>query len=56
MRIELTILGLLMKGNLYGYDIKKKILEVSGGFVDTKFGSIYYAIKKSQNKGWIKTI
>ncbi len=54
MRIELTILGLLMKGNLYGYDIKKKINEASGGFVDTKFGSIYYAIKKSQNKGWIK--
>ncbi len=54
MKVELTILGLLNNENLYGYDIKKKILEASGGFVDTKFGSIYYAIKKSLNNGWIK--
>jgi DNA-binding PadR family transcriptional regulator len=27
MKIEITILGLLMEGNLYGYEIKKKIVE-----------------------------
>ena len=26
MKIEITILGLLMEGNLYGYEIKKKIV------------------------------
>ena len=54
MKILLTILGLLNKSNLYGYEIKKMINEYSGGYVDAKFGSIYYAIKKSLNSGWIK--
>ncbi len=54
MSVELTILGLLNNENLYGYDIKKKILEASDGFIDTKFGSVYYAIKKSLKNGWIK--
>ena len=54
MKIELAILGLLIKGNLYGYEIKKRILEWTGGYVDVKFGSIYYAIKKALKNGWIK--
>ena len=32
MKVLLTILGLLNKGNLYGYDIKKKINENSVGY------------------------
>lgn len=54
MKVLLTILGLLNKGNLYGYEIKKKINESSGGYVDAKFGSIYYAIRKALKSGWIK--
>lgn len=54
MRIELTVLGLLTKGHLYGYDIKKKLAARLSGFSDVKFGSIYYAIKKGVEKGWIK--
>ncbi len=54
MKVLLTILGLLNKSNLYGYDIKKKINENSSGYVDAKFGSIYYAIRKSLKSGWIK--
>lgn len=56
MRIELTILGLLLEGNLYGYEIKKKIVERLEGFLDIKFGSIYYAIKKAVKNGWVKKI
>ncbi len=56
MRIELTILGLLIEGNLYGYEIKKKIVERLEGFLDIKFGSIYYAIKKAVKNGWVKRI
>ena len=54
MKVLLTILGLLNKGNLYGYDIKKKINENSVGYVDAKFGSIYYAIRKALKSGLIK--
>jgi len=56
MKIIITILGLLMEGNLYGYEIKKKIVERLEGFLDIKFGSIYYAIKKAVSNDWVKSI
>ena len=56
MKIEITILGLLMERNLYGYEIKKKIVEKLEDYVDIKFGSIYYAIKKAVNNGWVKRV
>ena len=56
MKIEITILGLLMEANLYGYEIKKKITERLDDYVDIKFGSIYYALKKAINNEWIKQI
>lgn len=56
MKIEITILGLLMDENLYGYEIKKKIVDRLEDYVDIKFGSIYYAIKKAVDNGWIKKI
>ncbi len=54
MRVELAILGLLMKGSIYGYDIHKKLLELSGGYINIKFGSIYHALKKALKNGWVK--
>lgn len=56
MRLEILVLGLLMEGNLYGYDIKKKLIERAGEYIDIKFGSIYYAMKKALVNGWIKKI
>jgi PadR family transcriptional regulator, regulatory protein AphA len=53
MKIELTVLGLLSESNLYGYEIKKKIDYQVGSYVDIKFGSIYYIIKKGLKNGWI---
>jgi DNA-binding PadR family transcriptional regulator len=56
MKIEITILGLLMEGNLYGYEIKKKIVERLKDYVDIKFGSIYYAIKKAVDNDWVERV
>lgn len=56
MKIEITILGLLLEENLYGYEIKKKIVERFEDYVDIKFGSIYYAIKKAVGNGWLKRV
>jgi len=56
MKIEITILGLLMEENLYGYEIKKRIVERLEDYVDIKFGSIYYAIKKALDMAWVKKI
>ena len=54
MKIEITMLGLLSESNLYGYEIKKKIEEHLEDYIDVKFGSIYYAIKKAIDNEWIK--
>lgn len=56
MKIEITILGLLIEENLYGYEIKKKIVDRLEDYFDIKFGSIYYAIKKAVNNGWVKRV
>ena len=56
MKIEITILGLLMEQNLYGYEIKKKIVDRMEDYFDIKFGSIYYAIKKAVKNGWVKRV
>ncbi|HEY1405315.1 MAG TPA: PadR family transcriptional regulator [Spirochaetota bacterium] len=56
MKIEIIILGLLMECNLYGYEIKKKIMERVDQYVDIKFGSIYYAIKKALENEWVKKV
>ena len=42
MKIEITVLGLLMEENLYGYEIKKKIEERLEDYVDIKFRSAYF--------------
>ncbi|MBN2434630.1 MAG: helix-turn-helix transcriptional regulator [Spirochaetes bacterium] len=52
--IKLIILGMLMERNLYGYEINKIIRERFQGYVDIKFGSIYYAIKEAIKKGYVK--
>lgn len=49
------ILGFLMDGKLYGYDIKKKMTEKFSNLVDIKFGSIYYALKTAVQKDWVKS-
>jgi DNA-binding PadR family transcriptional regulator len=56
MRIEILVLGLLLEANLYGYEIKKILLERLNGYSDIKFGSIYYALQKGIDNGWIKCV
>ena len=53
-KIELIVLGLLMERNLYGYEINKIIKERFQGYVDIKYGSIYYAIYKAVEDNYVK--
>ena len=55
MQTQLMILGFLMGGKLYGYDIRKKIVEKFSDLLDIKFGSIYYALRVAVQKGWVKS-
>lgn len=56
MKVEIIILGLLMKENLCGYVIKKMTEDLLKDFADLKLGSVYYALNKADQKGWIKKV
>ncbi|MBE6024368.1 MAG: PadR family transcriptional regulator [Cellulosilyticum sp.] len=52
--IEYIILGLLYAKAKSGYDIKKIMEENIGMFYKASNGSIYPALRKLENKGWIE--
>jgi len=51
--LDNVILGMLYDCNLSGYDIKKHIENGIGVFYKASFGSIYPALKKLAEKGYI---
>ncbi len=54
MNTELIVLGLISKNVCSGYDIMKQIKEASVNSSKIKYGSVYYALKKAVENGWIK--
>lgn len=51
--LEYIILGLLMNGELSGYDLKQYMAHSTSNFFDASFGSIYPALKRLEGKGLI---
>jgi DNA-binding PadR family transcriptional regulator len=51
---ELLFLGLLKDGPKHGYEIKRQLKEVLAPFISLKIKSIYYPLKKMEEKGFIK--
>jgi len=51
---ELLFLGLLKDGPKHGYEIKRQLKEVLAPFISLEIKSIYYPLKKMEEKGWIK--
>jgi len=51
--LEYIILGLLMEGNMSGYDMKKTIDLSIGMFYKTSFGSLYPALKRLTDRAWV---
>jgi DNA-binding PadR family transcriptional regulator len=39
---------------MYGYEIKRQLIERLAGYIDVHFGSIYYALKMAEKNGWIQ--
>ena len=56
MSTRLVILGLLRERPLYGYEIKQIIEEHMGDWTNIAFGSIYFALGKLAEEGFIKKI
>ena len=56
MSTRLVILGLLREQPLYGYEIKHIIEEHMGDWTSIAFGSIYFALRKLAEEGFIEKI
>jgi DNA-binding PadR family transcriptional regulator len=56
MSTRLVILGLLREQPLHGYEIKQIIEERMGDWTDIAFGSIYYALDKLDEEGFVEKI
>lgn len=56
MSTRLVILGLLKEQPLYGYELKQIIEERMGDWTDIAFGSIYYALDKLSDEGFIEKL
>lgn len=56
MTVRLVILGLLRQRALYGYEIKQIIEDHMGDWTSIAFGSIYFALDKLAEEGFIERI
>ena len=54
MKTDLVILALISRDIQSGYDIMKQLKKLTVKNANIKFGSIYHALKKSTDNGWIK--
>ncbi len=55
MSTRLVILGLLRNGSLHGYELKHIIEEHMGDWTNIAYGSIYFALGKLREEGFIAT-
>lgn len=53
--LEYIILGYLMKEEMSGYDLKQWMTNCTSYFFDASFGSIYPALKRLEEKGYIQS-
>jgi DNA-binding PadR family transcriptional regulator len=56
MSTRLVILGFLRRRPLYGYEIKHMIELVMGDWTNIAFGSIYFALRKLAEEGFIEKV
>ncbi|MBN2004314.1 MAG: PadR family transcriptional regulator [Anaerolineae bacterium] len=56
MTTRLVILGLLRERPLYGYELKHIIEEHMGDWTNIAFGSIYYALGKLAEEGFVEQV
>jgi len=52
--VHLAVLGLLLEREYHGYDLKRSIDRRMGEWTDIRAESIYYAIAKLEEAGFIK--
>ena len=53
MSVKLVLLGMLKRGPLHGYELKNRIEQQMGDWTAIAFGSIYFALKKLTEEGFV---
>jgi PadR family transcriptional regulator PadR len=53
--MQLCLLSLLNQGSKYGLQIINELREMSGGFFDLKEGTLYPALRRLEEKGYLKS-
>ena len=53
--IDLLILSLLRKKDLYGYEIVQLVHELSDGVYEMSEGTLYAALKRIERKNWVES-
>ncbi len=51
--LELAVLGLLHESPMHGYEIRKRLTELLGPFRAFSYGSLYPALRRAQDAGFI---
>ncbi|MDC7126558.1 MAG: PadR family transcriptional regulator [Spirochaetales bacterium] len=54
MSVRLVLLGLLKRKPQYGYELKAQIEKEMGDWTSIAFGSIYFALKKLTEEGFVE--
>lgn len=52
---ETLILSLLIHKSYYGYELKKKLFDITDGRIVREAGSMYPLLNKMEKKGWVKS-
>lgn len=53
--VQLCLLALLAKQQKYGFQIVKELRELSGGFFDLKEGTLYPALRRLEERGFVES-
>lgn len=53
--IQLCLLALLSKDRKYGFQIIKELRNLSNGFFDLKEGTLYPALRRLEERGFVKS-
>lgn len=51
--LDMAILGLLAETPLHGYELRKRVVSLLGGFRALSYGSLYPALRRMREQGWI---
>ena len=52
--LELAILGLLLQSPMHGYELRKRLTGLLGAFRAFSYGSLYPALHRLEQQGWIR--